>query len=210
MKTWKKVLFFIIVVLFILAVGFGIYFRGEQKKISMIRDLATKQEEILKCDTYYQKIVNDTDEKRTEIEYYQKGKKSISFSTTLFKQTNETAKDIMYENNGETKIYRETGKEELLEKAGMIFSMLPVNINFKDSSDKQIKEAMKDAEMSIKETIYNGKDCYLYKAKNIPEVYFDKETGLVLKYLNTEFEFELNHVDDAVFEPDLTGYSLVE
>ena len=215
MKTWKKVLISVIVIVLIIAIVYGIYFINFKKKASIIRELSEKQEKTLQIDNYYQKIINTNNTAKITAEHYQKGKNSITFITIVDNDTNEIAKSIMYSNNGETKIYNETGKEDILKKLeGFAITMIPVNLNYKNSSDKNIINAIKEQDMSIESTQYNGKDCYIYTAKNIPETYFDKENGLVLKYSNSkfvsEFDFEFNNVDDKVFEPDLSGYTLVK
>ena len=215
MKIWKKLFIVLIVVIVIIAIGFGIYYLNCKKKASIIRDLAKKQEQTLQKDTYYQKITNINDDAKIIIEHYQKGEKNITFYTNIINGSNEIVKFITYTNNGETKSFIETGKENMAEKfEGTMFTMIPVNLGFKNSSDKDIIDAMKELNISIESTTYNGKDCYIYKAKNIPETYFDKETGLVLKYSNensvSEYDFKFDAIDDKIFEPDLSGYTLKE
>lgn len=210
MKTSKKVLIFSIVIVLVIAIIYGFYYGNIKKEASIIREISRKQEEFLDKDNYYQKITKDTDTSKVVIEHYQKGKKSISFTNAIAKDSGESGKEIIYCNNGETKIYRETSKEKILEENGGAFTKIPVNLKFSHSSDKELIDAMKEHDISIKSSNYNGKDCYIYKMKETPEVYFEKETGLVLKYLNMEFEFEFDNVDDKIFELDLSGYTLVE
>ena len=203
MKLWKKLLLVVLVVVLIVAIGFAIYFGSCKRKISMIRDLSKKQEKVLEQDNYYQKIAKTENNTNIVIEHYQKGKKSITFFTS-----NNSKEIMLCDDNGQTKLYRENGKEAI-EGTGP-FTMLPVNINFSNSSDEEISDSIKKSNISIKEGTYNGKDCYIYTEKDIPETYFDKETGLVLKYFGADYEFEFNNVDDKIFEPDLSGYTLIE
>lgn len=206
----KKILILLIVIVIIITVGFGIYFNNYKQEISIIRDLSKKQEEILNIDNYYQKITATTDTAQIIIEHYKKREKTVTFVNIIMNDSNEVAKEIMYCNGEDTATYIENGKEEIIEKNSFVFSMIPVNLAFANSSDKEIKEAIKNLDISIKNTRYNNKDCYIYTTKYVSEVYFEKETGLVLKYHNSEYEFEFNNVGDEIFELDLSGFTLFE
>lgn len=210
MKNKKIFISIIVLILIIVVVSFGICFVQYKTKISIIRDLSQKQEKSLKKDNYYQKITKNTDNTKIIIEHYQKGENYITFTDISINDTKERAREIMRCINGETEIYRETGKESLLEENAIAFTMIPVNLRFASSNDKEIINLIKELDITIKSTKLNNKECYVYKMKDIPETYFDKETGLVLKYSNAEFEFEFDNVDDNIFEPDLSGYTLIK
>lgn len=211
----KSFLIFMLIVILAILIVLASYYGNLKRKILILRDISQKQQEIFKKDNYYKKTITNTDKSLVITEHYQKGDKSIIFTTITMNSTNETAKEIILSNNEGSKTYHENNKEKIFQENGIIESMsiIPMNIQYANSSDKEIIQAIKDYDISIKNTTYNNKKSYIINynsIKDFPETYIEKETGLVVKYSNSEYSFEFDNVDESIFtEPNLSQYTLV-
>lgn len=213
----KKQIFLIAIVVIVILVT--IFYYGNLKiKVATLREISKKQADFMKKDNYYMKIITKTDDAYTDIDYYKKGEQYIIFANIKNNNTQDTVKAIMLKENGEIKNYCENNKYEILKENGIMFSENQLKIDFEGKSDKEIIDLLNFSNTSIRKTMYNNKECYLYEThisdNEIEKYYIDKENGLVIKSENPgyecEYERKFDCVEDSIFSKiDLSEYTLI-
>lgn len=199
-------------IIIILLIVFPTLFCYSSRKLAILCNLSAKQADYKNIQNFHQRVIKNTDEVNMIVDYYKKGNKDVCYQIITINETGETAKKIMFVDESETKMYYEKGKENILNEYDLGFGIMPVSMYFDFDGIWQTFIGMQ--KISVKEVQINGKACYIIKNKdafNLGEVYKDKQTGLTLKWKDTEYEYEFDNVKDDVFdEPDLNEYELQE
>ena len=228
MKLWKKILIVIGIILLIFAIFIG-------RKVWILKGLQRKVSQYTQISNYYVKITQDdhgqittinNDGQKvtvTEKQIYETYKKDNQYLAKIEVLSSDgTRKKLMNYCNGETtNTYIETDQVKV---ATLNSNEIPSSAMIIDYwSEIPVKEFIKTALFSkITSEEYNGKDCY--KVSNYPlssllysaddenfEVYWEKETGLMINSGLAEFEYQFNCVtDEDLVEPDISQYTIQE
>lgn len=207
----KKVLGIVIVLIVVLV---AIFVGAKFRKAIILRNITEKQDKIQEMkDDFYQKTSMNTDKAVIISEHYEKEGNSIAYNNIKVKETGETANSIMLSQKGtKTKTYCEIGKIDILNENGFSYGIIP-DFRFEGNLWSIIKRTQEE-KISVKTGTLNNKECYIInigKMENAPEIYIEKETGLVVKMGNSEYEYEFGNVKDSIFvEPDSSKYQILE
>lgn len=206
-----------IVILIILAVFLGVLVR----RMIIINSLNSKLSKYLNNNNHYEKIINNTRQTETIIEYYCKGDKAVSFITTTNKENGSKKKLTQYFKGEITDsfIEAENNKVAMLNRTESLGKVSLTSIGYSNFG-----ELIYTALVTPVSTVgFNDIDCYFLNSQIARNCFVEKETGLILKASGgfeidnngekyndiVEYEYDFNNVDDNIFiEPDISDYQI--
>ena len=192
------------------------------RKVTIMRNISKIASKYNNYENYYEKITNTTQKITTE--YYKNGDQT---KTIMNRDAGENSTTITYFNkNGKNNSYYEPvngQKKARLNNEGAMLQTNIIVLTFGDNFGYDFYSATKTI---IKNTILNGKECYLFKDIVYGNyMYIEKDTGLILKmqdgYISdennkdtpiiVEYEYKFDTVTDNDFiEPDISQYKVEE
>jgi hypothetical protein len=178
----------------------------------IISNLQNKFAQYANSTNFHLTISLDEDNSSNKTEFYKKDEKQVVF---IYKDNIKTS----HYDNGEridTFTENENTKTFQINKLGQI----SVNLANGLETDSTWQTWVLGISATIKSVDYNGTECYLVKNFNSisngsSEVIIEKSTGLMLKYTDSESNFErqyeFDNVSDDIFvEPNIAEYTLIE
>lgn len=154
-----------------------------------------------------------------KMDYYKKDNKQVVFMER--ERDSELTKISMYDNGERTDTFTETKESKIAQLNNGKIMPLVISNYLENASKWQTFLGCVSAR--IKSVEYNEKECYVVKnfmsltslSYENTEVYIDKETGLLVKTIESgienERQYEFNMVEDSIFaEPDISQYKLKE
>lgn len=222
----KKKIFILTLIIFIILIL--VFLAITIRKMIILKDLNQKVAIYIDNNSYYEKIIANSEETETITEYYSKGEKAVLFLNTTIKDTGQKRKITNYYKGEKTNTYIEAddNKIALLDSNG-----IPNRLMIKQvyAGNNLWELFLISLGTSIRSEEYNNKKCYVLSIGKEPEnyskEYIDKETGLTVKAKNgfiiengknksdttLEYYYKFDNVDDTIFvEPDINQYKIQE
>ena len=205
-KLWKKITIFIgIILLIFIIINMRKFFI-----ISSLNKKFSKYENCLNC--HYLKHETTLNKKEDKIiEVYKKD--NVVKSITKFNENIIT--EFVYPNERITYVQSQGKKEISMQESKQDLRIIP---NYLDGLDKiSMKTIVDYIKIRIITEELDGKDCYVMY-NNDAKIYFDKDTGLVIKmemYFDEEiyiitYQYSFNEVTDKdVEELDVSDYDVI-
>ncbi len=206
-KKVIKIILLVITILAIIIIGLTV------RKIIIIKELDSKIPKYINSNNYYVKVTNND---KTILEYYCKGKKSLMF----YKIEGETSEICKFYDGEEERTYVINSGEAKAFRKEKIDTVAKIHVSTLTSGNNNLAEMLNVSFMhTIKDAKLNGKNCYLVNGVIYKNTYIDKETGLIMKadsgflkskdgakkqIINT-YTYEFNNVtDEDLKEPEIT------
>lgn len=180
----------------------------------------------INSESIYAKTTIKEEENISEtFENYKKGDKELTINIMNNEDGNST-KISMYIDGDKETIYYENKAGKFVQQDEIQKIEKPTEEDARASLEKESKIAtfFAGAFTPFKSVNIDGKDCYLVEKSSLPifddmlrdeakdrRIYIDKETNMIVKTVAddviTEYEYELNNVDDNIFiQPDINEY----
>lgn len=216
MKTKKvlKIIGIIIAILIIIVLIHTI------KNYVIVTTLQDKISQYSNSSKYYIKsVATENNGTIVTMECYKKDNKQVVFLER--KLNEEVSKISMYNNGKRTDTFWNNTENKIVELDSDI--SMSINIYNGLETDNRWQTFLSCITSNIKSVNYNGKECYSIKGFTSTtsltfedtETYIEKDTGLLVKYTDsqtlTEKEYKFDNVEDTIFiEPDISEYTLKE
>ena len=217
----KKVIITILVILFIVLMGFIV---NVIAKMIIIKDINDKVSEYRNSKHYYLKKIAHFDNEEMVIEHYSKGDNAVTFNTEYTDDTNLERTIIDYYKGNQNNRYvdsKANGKTAILNINKLSEKIQIRDLDYGNDFGTLLNLALTTP---ITEVNYKEKECYFIDSDKFEHPYIDKETGLTLRTsyypidkINerqdavSEYEYKFEDFDDSVFtEPDISEYIIEE
>lgn len=208
-RNIKKIKYFsiIMIILLLLLFTFSLY------KMTILSSLTAKETNYKYSQNFHQHTEKNTENYTFISDYYKKGNNVIIYDLVDDKKTMEQFKRITIQNDLDTKLYYEIGKEKYWNNYDISYGVMPVGLYFDYSTLWNTFITMQN--VSIKKSRVNDKECYIINCNLngilVSNVYKDMETGLTIKYGEYEYQYEFETVSDKIFtQTNLDDYILIK
>lgn len=215
MKKFVKIL---LIIIFILVILFAVH---TIRNFIIIKELQENIKPYLSKTNFMTKFVTQYENNMVVTTYYyeKNGKQRLDMERN---QNGEIIKMDMYNNDGTISAFTENGNEKTYTRDNP--SMMSITLINIFETDNDWQTFIMGAMAIIRKVDYNGKEAYkvtnfvspyTLASENGETTYIDKDTGLIVKFIQNnsvvEREYEFDNVSDEVFiEPDISEYKLVE
>lgn len=206
----KKILLLILLIVLVILIAFLVV---TFRKFIIVKNMQSKIAMKEQNSNYYRKTTTTGEQGETITEAYVKDNKKF---VSIKKISNDKEEKILLYDNGTTiNVYREIGDEKTFIPNGS--SEIVLNLTNWLETFNDYHTFICCIKAKITETVYEGKECYVIKnfeepnLKEEKELYIEKETGLCLKSTimnqTSIIEYEFDNVSDEIFtEPDMNLY----